>query len=128
MVTYKVRNTYFVPGMAIEGSIKVATGLQPFPGTKDGVFMYDAIVGERPARPLEPNKWVSDDLWSLIASAASFSAFTIRPTSGRLSHDGPQHLETEARSGEAPNDQGKKTSRPVPGAPHVYLIPVMSGY
>ena len=127
MVTYQVRNAYFVPGTTPEGSVKVTTGLQPFPGAKDGAIMYNIFAGERPVCPSEPNEWTSDDVWNFISRCWGPS------WDGRPDIDCIVNVLNDAADGvevrrqEAPNDRGTRTSRPTPGAPHKSQIPVMSG-
>ena len=45
----------------------MTTGKQPFPRAKDGIIIYNVVTGERPARPSEPNEWVSDNVWNFIS-------------------------------------------------------------
>ena len=88
--------------------------------------MHGTIVGERPARPSEPDEWVSDDVWNIISRCWGPSRVN-RPDVGYIMNALNDAADAvEARRGEVPNDQEKRTSRPVPGTPHVYHIPVMS--
>ena len=126
MVTYEVRNAYFVPGTATESSIKVTTGLQPFQGIKDGAIMYDVVTHERPVRPSEPNEWTSDDVWNFISRCWGPS-WDGRPDMDcivNVLNDAADGIEVRRR--EAPKDQGKRTSHPTPGALYKSQIPVMS--
>ena len=124
MVTYEV-NPYFVPGTATEGSFKVTTGLQPFPGAKDGAIMCNIVDGERPVRPSFPNEWVSDNVWSFISRCWGPS-WDRRPDVDcvvNVLNDAADSI--EARRREAPN-WGKGTQRPTPGMPHKCQMPAMS--
>ena len=125
IVTYEV-NACFVPGTATEGSIKVTTGLEPFPGAKDGVIMYNVVTGERPARPSLPNEWISDDVWNFISRCWGRS-WDGRPDVDcvvNILNDAANSIEVRRQG--APNDWGKRTQRPTPGMPHKYQLPVMN--
>ena len=45
----------------------MVTGEQPFPRAVDGIVIYRVVTGERPPRPQEPNKLVSEDIWNFIS-------------------------------------------------------------
>ena len=53
--------------------MQIATGREPFREVKDGVVIYNVVAGERPDRPLDPNEWVSGDVWDLISRCWSSS-------------------------------------------------------
>jgi len=73
MVTYQVRNPRFIISSIVQRSVQIITGHQPFPGAKDGLIIYNIVAGERPGRPLDPNEWVSDNVWYLISRCWSSS-------------------------------------------------------
>ena len=70
VVTYQVSDTVLVRNGNLS-SIQVITGLQPFHGAKDGVIIYNVVIGKRPARPPGPNMWLSDNVWNFISKCWS---------------------------------------------------------
>ena len=98
------------------------TGEQPFPGAKDGVIIYSVVTGERPARPQEPNEWVSDDVWNFVSRCWSPS-WDGRPDVNfaiNALNDAADAVEVRRRKAYATTtDQGKKTSRRGTGASRI---------
>lgn len=99
-------------GTTTQDSVQVVTGEQPFPGAGDRMIMYSVVTGERPARPQEPNEWVSDDVWGFISRCWSL------PWDGRPDvnsavdalNDAADAAEAKRRKAYAmPTDQGKET-------------------
>ena len=78
IVTYQVRKPCFISDIVIEGNAQITTGQQPFPEVKDGMVIYNVIAGERPDLPLDPNEWVSGNVWDLISRCWS-SSLNSRP-------------------------------------------------
>lgn len=107
------------------------TGQQPFPGAKDGVIIYNVVIGERPTRPVVPNEWVSDDIWNFISRCWSPSPDGRPDVNFAINalNDAADSIEVRRRKAYATtNDQGKGTAgtRRGSGAPHEYRIPIMS--
>ena len=128
IVTYEVRNIYFVPGTAPEGSVEVITGMKLFPGAKDGVIIFYVVTGERPARPQGLNEWVSDDVWNFITRCWSPS-WDSRPDvtfAINALDDAADAIEARRRKAyTTTNDLGKQTSHRVAGVSHEHQIPNM---
>ena len=95
------------------------TGQQPFPGAKDGVIIYNVVIGERPARPPGSNEWLSDDVWNFISRCWSPS-WDGRPDvefAMNALNDAADAVEVKRRKLYAStNDPGRRTSRRVSGA------------
>ena len=122
MVTYQVRSAHLVSITTTEDSIKVTTGLQPFPRTNDEAIVRNIVTGERPCHPPGPNEWVPDIVWDFILRCWGLSRDG-RPDVDcilNILNDAADAI--EVRRGEAANTQGKGTSRPVPGAPYEYRL------
>lgn len=119
VAAYQVRIACFIPGVATEGGIQVFTGQQPFSGAKDGVIIYNIVTGERPDRPLGPNEWISDEVWSLISRCWSPS-WASRPNINfavNALSDAADAAEVRRRKSHATtNGQGKRSSHRVPAA------------
>jgi len=81
------------------------------------VIIYNVVTGERPARPPGPDGWISDDVWNFISRCWSSSS------DGRPDVDFAMNALDDAADVEVKrrklygtaNDQGKRTSRRVPG-------------
>ena len=103
-----------VSGTATEATFKVVTGLQPFLGVKDGVVIYNVVIGERPGRPPGLNEWLSDAVWNLISRCWSPS-WDGRPDVNFVTNalnDAAHAVEVKHRKATT-NDHGQKTG---PGA------------
>ena len=122
MVAYQVGSAHLVSTTTTEDNFKVTTGLQPFPMTNDGTIVHDIVTGERPCHPPGPNEWVTDIVWDFISRCWGPSR------DGRPDVDCIMNIlndvadAIEVRRGEAANNQRKRASRPVPGAPHEYRL------
>jgi hypothetical protein len=91
----------------------VVTGEQPYPGANDGTIMYNVVIGERPARPQEPNGLVSDDVWNSISRCWSPSRDSRPDVNFVMSALNDAADAIEARRGKAcatATDQGTSTS------------------
>jgi len=117
VVTYQVSDTASF-GHRDLSSIQVITEQQPFPGAKDGVIIYNVVIGERPARPPGPNEWLSDDVWNFISRCWSPS-WDGRPDvefAMNALNDAADAVEVKRRKLYAStNDPGRRTSRRVSG-------------
>ena len=95
------------------------TGEQPFPGAKDGMIIYSVVTGERPARPSEPNEWVSDNVWNFISRCWSPSRDGRPDVDFAMNalNDAADAIEVRRRKAYGTTvDQGKRTSRRGTGA------------
>ena len=121
VVTYQASIICFLQGTTTKGRIQVITGQQPFPGAKDGVIIYNVVIGERPNRPPAPNEWVSDDVWNFISRCWS-SSWDGRPDVNfamNALNDAADAVEVRRREMyTTTNGQGKTTSRLGSGALH----------
>ena len=118
MVTYQVSITCRISTKAINGSVQVTTGQQPFPKAKDGVIIYGVVTGERPPRPMGQNEWVSDDVWNFISRCWS-SSLDGRPDVDfaiNALNDAGDVVESRRRKSYATNGQGRRASRSGSGA------------
>ena len=109
----------FYPGTAAKGSTQVTTGLQPFPGAKDGVIIYNVVTGERPSRPPALNEWVSNDVWNFISRcwAGSWDGRPDVNFAINALNDAADAVEVRRRKTyTTSNDQGITTSRQGSGA------------
>ena len=96
----------------------MVTGLQPFPGAKDGVIIYNVSLGGRPGRPPGPNEWLSDDVWNCISRCWSPS-WDGRPDISfamNALNDAVNVVEVRSRELRVTTDPGRGTSHWVSGA------------
>ena len=122
VVTYQVSIACYTVVMAINDTVQVITGEQPFPGAKDGVIIYSVVMGERPSRPSDTNEWVSDDVWNFISRCWSPS-WDGRPDvefAINALNDAADAVEARRVQSYVTNVQGKKASRRGSGASHRY--------
>jgi len=118
VVTYQVSSAVLL-GRGDSSSVQVITEQQPFPGAKDGVIIYNVVIGERPGRPPGPNEWLSDDVWNFVSRCWS-SSWDGRPDvdfAMNALNDAADAVEVRRRKMYATtNDPGRRTSRRVSGA------------
>jgi len=118
VVTYQVSDAVSF-GRRELSSVQVVTEQQPFPGAKDGVIIYNVVIGERPARPPGPNEWLSDDVWNFISKCWPQSRDGRPDVEFAMNalNDAADAVEVKRRKlYTSTSDPGRRTSRWVSGA------------
>ena len=118
IVTYQVGITHYASVTVIDVRTQVITGQLPYPGAKDGVIIYNAVSGERPARPSGPNEWLSDDVWNFVSRCLSAS-WDGRPDVDfaiNTLNDAADAVEVGWGKAQVINDQGKGAAHHDSGA------------